>query len=77
MASIVEALGMSMPGHCSHVAVNEDNTPTERKRQDCAETVAATFALMRAVCSPFAINLSAWIYAVRIPYDYAVGGESA
>ena len=48
MASIAEALGMSLPGQSSHVAVTEDNVPTEAKRQDCANAVAATFAMLRA-----------------------------
>ena len=30
------------------VAVDEDNVPTATKRQDCADAVAATFAMLRA-----------------------------
>ena len=39
-------------GHASHVAVYEDNSPTDRKRLDCAETVAATFAMLRSAERP-------------------------
>ena len=39
---------MSLPGQASHVAVDTNNVPTDRKNQDCADAVAATFAMMRA-----------------------------
>ena len=47
MASAIEALGMSIPGSSSHPAVNRNNQISEKKRQDCQDTVKALFELMR------------------------------
>ncbi|MCX8514963.1 MAG: dihydroxy-acid dehydratase [Burkholderiales bacterium] len=41
MASAIEALGMSMPGSAANIAVDENNTITAEKHQDCIEAVAA------------------------------------
>jgi dihydroxy-acid dehydratase len=47
MTSVVEALGMSMPEQAAHVAVDEQNVPTDQKQQDCADAVA-TFTMLRS-----------------------------
>ncbi|OLP94425.1 60S ribosomal protein L27 [Symbiodinium microadriaticum] len=47
MASVVEALGMSLPGSASTPAATREDprSVTDQKRQDCAATVAALFSL--------------------------------
>src|SRR3990167_5168381 len=47
MASAIEALGMSIPGSSSRPAVNRNNQISEKKRQDCRDTVKTLFELMR------------------------------
>jgi dihydroxy-acid dehydratase len=75
MACIVEALGMSLPGHASHVAVNDDNIPTERKRQDCAETVACVMSMLRTgVTAKTIMTKKAFENAATV--QYAVGGST-
>lgn len=46
MASINEALGMSLPGTASHPAMTRENTISDAKRQDCLDTVKALFNMM-------------------------------
>lgn len=46
MASINEALGMSLPGTASHAAVDENNNIHDDKRQDCVNSVKALFNLL-------------------------------
>lgn len=47
MASAIEALGMSLPGSSSHPAVDTENNIFSDKRQDCIDSVAALFHLMK------------------------------
>jgi dihydroxy-acid dehydratase len=47
MASAIEALGMSLPGSSSHPAVDTQNNIFSDKRQDCIDSVAALFNLMK------------------------------
>ncbi|MBU3978948.1 dihydroxy-acid dehydratase [Patescibacteria group bacterium] len=47
MASAIEALGMSLPGSSSHPAVDTQNNIFSDKRQDCIDSVAALFSLMK------------------------------
>ena len=75
MASIIEALGMAMPGQSSHVAVDEHNVPTDTKRQDCADAVACTFAMLRAgVTARDIMTKKAFQNAVTV--QYAIGGST-
>ena len=46
MASVNEALGMSLPGTASHVAANADNSISEEKIGDCVASVAALMTLI-------------------------------
>ena len=75
MACIVEALGMSLPGQSSHVAVGEDNAPTERKRQDCRDAVAATFAMLRAGLSARDV-MTRRAFENAVTVQYALGGST-
>lgn len=47
MASALEALGMSIPGSASHPAVDRQNRISEKKREDCKNTVTALFHLLK------------------------------
>lgn len=47
MASALEALGMSLPGSASHPAVDRQNKISPKKLQDCIETAAALFNLLK------------------------------
>jgi len=46
MASSIEALGMSIPGSSSNLAVDRHNQVSEDKRNDCKKTVTALFHLL-------------------------------
>lgn len=51
MASAVEALGMTVPGTASHAAVSRhgaDAPVSEMKKQDCRDSVATLFALLKS-----------------------------
>ncbi len=47
MAAAIEALGMSIPGSSSHPAVDVHNKISDVKRQDCIDSVAALFNLLK------------------------------
>jgi len=47
MASVVEAMGLSVPGSASHAAVDRRNRISGAKRRDCADSVKALFLLLR------------------------------
>lgn len=46
MAMAIEALGMSVPGSSSHIAVNEDNTISAGKMEDVDLSIKALFNLL-------------------------------
>jgi dihydroxy-acid dehydratase len=48
MASAIEALGMSLPGAASNLAVDEDNVISADKREDCARAAQAVVALLQS-----------------------------
>jgi dihydroxy-acid dehydratase len=48
MASAIEALGMSLPGASSNLAVDQDNQVSQDKRDDCVRTAQAVMALLEA-----------------------------
>ncbi|GBC61895.1 dihydroxy-acid dehydratase [Desulfonema ishimotonii] len=48
MASAIEALGMSVPGASSHVAMADGNTISAEKREDCVRTARTLFTLLRS-----------------------------
>lgn len=48
MAAAVEALGMSVPGSSSNLAVDYQNQISEDKRSDCIQTVDTLFGLLRS-----------------------------
>jgi dihydroxy-acid dehydratase len=47
MASVIEAMGLSVPGSASHAAVDRRNRISEEKRKDCIDTVASLLLLLR------------------------------
>lgn len=73
MASVVEALGMSLPGSASTPAATREDprSVTDQKRQDCAATVAALFSLAekglsarKIICKEALENAVAIVYAL-------------
>ncbi len=48
MASAIEALGMSLPGAASNLAVDRDNRVSEEKREDCVRAARAVMALLQS-----------------------------
>ena len=47
MASVIEAMGLSVPGSASHAAVDRRNRISKEKKKDCVDTVASLFLLLR------------------------------
>jgi dihydroxy-acid dehydratase len=47
MASVIEAMGFSVPGSASHAAVDRRNRISREKRKDCADSAAALLLLLR------------------------------
>jgi dihydroxy-acid dehydratase len=47
MASVIEAMGLSVPGSASHAAVDRRNRVSKEKRKDCADTVGSLLLLLR------------------------------
>ncbi|CAJ1431820.1 unnamed protein product, partial [Effrenium voratum] len=77
MASVVEALGMSLPGTASTPAATraDPRSVTEKKRQDCAEVVAALFSLAeKGLSARKIITKEALENAVAVVY--ATGGST-
>lgn len=77
MAAIVEAMGMSLPGHSSHPAASREDprSVTELKRQDCAATAAAIFNLMeKGISARQIVTKKALENAVTV--CYALGGST-
>ena len=48
MASAIEALGMSLPGAASNLAVDQDNRISTEKREDCVRAAQAVMALLES-----------------------------
>ena len=48
MASAIEALGMSLPGAASNLAVDEGNEISADKREDCQRAASAVIALLKS-----------------------------
>jgi dihydroxy-acid dehydratase len=46
MASVVEAMGLSIPGSASHAAVDRRNRISREKRKDCIDSVKALLGLL-------------------------------
>jgi len=47
MASVIEAMGLSIPGSASHAAVDRRNRISKEKRKDCIESVKSLLVLLR------------------------------
>ena len=47
MASVIEAMGLSIPGSASHAAVDRRNRISKGKRKDCIDSVQALLGLLR------------------------------
>ncbi len=48
MASVVEAMGLSIPGSASHAAVDRRNRISRDKRKDCVDSAKALLGLLRS-----------------------------
>ena len=46
MSSVVEALGMALPGTCSAPAVTRENVVTDKKKAQCVAVVDQLFNLL-------------------------------
>jgi dihydroxy-acid dehydratase len=47
MASVIEAMGLSVPGSASHAAVDRRNRISKEKRKDCIDSVESLLLLLR------------------------------
>lgn len=47
MASVIETMGLSVPGSASHAAVDRGNRISREKRRDCVESAKALLLLLR------------------------------
>lgn len=75
MASINEAIGMSLPGTASHSAVDRDNKISADKRRDCIESVKALFHLMqKGIHARDIMTKKAFENAVTVAF--ALGGST-
>ncbi|MEW6610227.1 MAG: dihydroxy-acid dehydratase [Patescibacteria group bacterium] len=75
MASSIEALGMSIPGSSSNLAVDGQNEVSEDKRSDCRKTVAALFHLLeRGIRARDIITKEAFENAITVVM--ALGGST-
>ncbi|EDO47374.1 predicted protein [Nematostella vectensis] len=75
MSSVTEALGMTLPGSASGLAVVEGNKVTEQKKQECEKAVKALFALMRAGMTTRDI-LTKKAFENAVTVMYALGGST-
>eukprot|EP01098_Paradermamoeba_levis_P004660 TRINITY_DN1985_c0_g1_i1.p1 TRINITY_DN1985_c0_g1~~TRINITY_DN1985_c0_g1_i1.p1 ORF type:complete len:585 (+),score=189.63 TRINITY_DN1985_c0_g1_i1:58-1812(+) len=75
MASVVEALGMSLPGSASHPAVNSNNQINNQKISDCEMAVRSLLELMqKKIRARDIITHKALENAVTVVY--ALGGST-
>ena len=75
MASAIEAMGMSLPGSASNLAVDEGNQISTEKREDCARTARAVVALLESgVTSRDIMTRKAFENALTVAW--ALGGST-
>ena len=75
MACAIEALGMSLPGAASNLAVDTDNRVSSDKQQDCVQAARATMALLEAgICARDIMTRPAFENALTVAW--ALGGST-
>lgn len=75
MSSVVETLGLSLPGSASGVAVDNENKVTDKKKSEVKEAVKSLFALMRSgKTAKNIMTRKAFENAVTVMY--ALGGST-
>jgi len=75
MATAIEALGMSVPGSSSHVAVDVHNNISNGKKRDISESVKALFGLLKkGIRARDIMTKEAFENAITVMY--ALGGST-
>lgn len=75
MSSIIEAMGMSVPGSAAHTAVDRDNKISSEKTEDCRRSVDALFTCLEAGISSRQICTKE-AFENGITICYALGGST-
>ncbi|XP_020617401.1 uncharacterized protein LOC110055358 isoform X2 [Orbicella faveolata] len=75
MSSVVEALGLSLPGSASGVAVDTENKVTDKKKSEVKEAVKALFSLMKSGKTAKNI-LTRKAFENAVTVMYALGGST-
>jgi len=75
MASAIEALGMSLPGAASNLAVDESNQVSVEKREDCVRAAQAVVGLLRSGLSARDI-MTRKAFENALTVAWALGGST-
>jgi len=75
MASAIEALGMSLPGAASNLAVDRGNAVSPDKRDDCAQVARAVMALLESGLTARAI-MTRKAFENALTVAWALGGST-
>ncbi len=75
MASAIEALGMSLPGASSNLAVDQGNTLSAEKREDCRQAARAVLSLLAAGLSAREI-MTRKAFENALTVAWALGGST-
>jgi dihydroxy-acid dehydratase len=75
MASAIEALGMSLPGASSNLAVDQGNVLSEEKREDCRQTARSVLSLLAAGISACEI-MTRKAFENALTVAWALGGST-
>jgi len=75
MASAIEALGMSLPGAASNLAVDYENVLSKEKQQDCVRAAQAVVALLQAGITSRAI-MTRKAFENALTVAWALGGST-
>ncbi len=75
MAAAIEALGMSLPGTSSNLAVTKDNNVSAEKRDDCIRTARAVMTMLESgLCARDIMTPKAFENALTVAW--ALGGST-
>lgn len=75
MASAIEALGMSLPGAASNLAVDEGNEISAEKREDCVRAAQAVMAMLESECTTSDI-MTRKAFENALTVAWALGGST-
>jgi dihydroxy-acid dehydratase len=75
MASAIEALGMSLPGAASNLAVDAGNEISTEKREDCVRAAQAVMALLESGCKAGDI-MTRKAFENALTVAWALGGST-